>query len=67
MVAGRSSEIRGAATVLVMVLLVLAVPGAAGAQGPNIYQTTIEEANQKTPEVSTDELKRVLATGALSC
>jgi len=64
MVAGRSSEIRGAATVLVMVLLVLAVPGAAGAQGPSIYRTTLEEANQKTPEVSTDELKRILANGS---
>jgi rhodanese-related sulfurtransferase len=38
--------------------------GAAGAQGPNVYQTTLEEANQKTPEVSTDELKRILANGS---
>ena len=60
MVAGRS----GAATVLVAVLLLLVAAGAAGAQGPSIYRTTLEEANQKTPEVSTDELKRVLANGS---
>lgn len=64
MVAGRSSEIRCAATVLVTVLLLLVAAGAAGAQGPSISQTTLQEANQKTPEVSTDELKRILATGS---
>ena len=64
MVAGRSSEMRGAATVLVTVVLALVAAGAAGAQGPNVYQTTLEEANQKTPEVSTDELKRILANGS---
>jgi len=64
MVAGRSSERRGAATVLVTVVLALVAAGAAGAQGPNVYQTTLEEANQKTPEVSTDELKRILANGS---
>jgi hypothetical protein len=28
---------------------------------PNVQQTTLEEPNQTTPEISTDELKRVLA------
>jgi rhodanese-related sulfurtransferase len=55
---------RGAATALVTVVLALVAAGAAGAQGPNVYQTTLEEANQKTPEVSTDELKRILANGS---
>ena len=64
MIVGRSSELRGAATGLVTVLLALVAAGAAGAQGPNVYQTTLEEANQKTPEVSTDELKRILANGS---
>jgi rhodanese-related sulfurtransferase len=45
-------------------VLALVAAGAAGAQGPNVYQTTLEEANQKTPEVSTDELKRILANGS---
>ena len=39
MVAGRSSEIRCAATVLVTVLLLLVAAGAAGAQGPSISQS----------------------------
>jgi len=64
MVAGQSSGFRGVATVLVTVLLLLVAAGAAGAGGPSVYQTTLEEANQKTPEVSTDELKRMLANGS---
>jgi len=64
MVAGRSRKIRGAATLLVTVLLLLVTAGGAGAQGPSIYQTTLGEASQKTPEVSTDELRRALANGS---
>lgn len=63
MIAGRSSEIYGTATVLMAALLLLVAAGVAGAQGSSVYQTTLGEANQKTPEVSTDELKRILATG----
>ena len=61
----RSSEVRGAVTGLVTVVLALvAVVGTAGAQGPSVYQATLEEANQKTAEVSTDDLKRILANGS---
>jgi rhodanese-related sulfurtransferase len=42
------------------VSLVLAMVGVAVAQGGNINQATLSEANQKTPEVSTEELKRIL-------
>lgn len=65
MMTGRSSEVRGAVTGLVTVVLALvAVVGTAGAQGPSVYQATLEEANQKTAEVSTDDLKRILANGS---
>src|SRR5215216_3124564 len=37
----------------------------AAAQAPlNILSATLQEANQKTPEVSTEELKQILATGS---
>ena len=49
---------------LLAVALLLTAPGIAGAQGPSVYRTTLEEANQKTPEVSTDELRRILETGS---
>ncbi len=39
----------------------LAVSGSASAQGGNIHQAALGEANQKTAEVSTEELKRILA------
>jgi rhodanese-related sulfurtransferase len=44
-------------------VLVFALVGAggAGAQATNINQATLAEANQKTAEVSTEELKRILA------
>lgn len=31
--------------------------------GPNVYQATLTETNQKTGEVSTDELRQALANG----
>jgi rhodanese-related sulfurtransferase len=46
---------------LVALLLSLAVASAAHAQAPRIDHATLEEAGQKTREVSTDELKRTLA------
>ena len=48
-------------TALVALLLILAAASPALAQAPRIDQTTLEEPNQKTKEVSTDELKRTLA------
>jgi rhodanese-related sulfurtransferase len=31
---------------------------------PSVYQTTLEEKNQKTPEISTETLLKILATGS---
>jgi rhodanese-related sulfurtransferase len=45
-----------------MVTLVVADP--AGAQNGNIYQATLGEPNQKTREVSTEELRHILADGS---
>ncbi len=43
----------------------LGAPNPAMAQSrPSIYQTTLEELNQVTPEVSTEELKKLLSAGA---
>jgi len=44
-----------------LVLVLTLAAGVAGAQGGNINQATLAEANQKTAEVSTEELKRILA------
>ena len=45
-------------------MVTLAATGVATAQGGNIYQATLVEPNQKTPEVSTEELRRILADGS---
>jgi rhodanese-related sulfurtransferase len=50
--------------VLVTAVVLLGVASAARAQGPSVHQATLGEANEKTTEVSTDELKRILATGS---
>ena len=54
-------NLRAGRSVLVALLLSLAVASAAHAQAPRIDQATLEEPGQKTREVSTDELKRILA------
>ncbi len=45
-------------------MVTLAVTDAAIAQSGSIYQATLAEPNQKTPEVSTEELRRILADGS---
>src|SRR5262245_45815291 len=45
-------------------MVTLAATDVAIAQGGNIYQATLVESNQKTPEVSTEELRRILADGS---
>jgi hypothetical protein len=40
--------------------------GGAHADSLNIHQATLAEANQKTPEVSTEQLRRILADGSAS-
>jgi len=43
----------------------LEAPNSATAESrPSIYQATLEELNQVTPEVSTEELKKLLLVGA---
>lgn len=39
-------------------------PAFASKARPNIYEATLEEQGQKTPEISTDELKAILAKGS---
>jgi rhodanese-related sulfurtransferase len=48
----------------VAVMVTLAVVGMASAQGGSIYQATLAEPNQKTGEVSTEEVRRILADGS---
>lgn len=50
---------------LAAALAFIAVPQAAGAQVGGIYQATLGEANQKTAEVSTEQLRRYLAEGSV--
>jgi rhodanese-related sulfurtransferase len=44
--------------------LMLAVPSLARAQAGNIYQATLGETNQNTQEVSTAQVRRILADGS---
>jgi rhodanese-related sulfurtransferase len=59
----RSGRWGVAATVGAMVLALL-MWGTDRAQGESIHRAMLEEASQKTPEVSTEELARVVATGS---
>ena len=52
-----------AITGVLTALAILVLTTSAGAAGPSIYQATLEETGQKTPELSTEDLKRVLAAG----
>jgi rhodanese-related sulfurtransferase len=45
-------------------VVALAATDGASAPGGTIYQATLAEPNQKTPEVSTEELRRILADGS---
>jgi len=48
--------------VLVLAAVVMLAAGLARGQAPaTIYQATLQEPNQKTPEVSTEELRQILA------
>jgi hypothetical protein len=51
--------------IVLLLILVGSAGSPLGAQpGGRIDQATLMEPNQRTPEVSTDELKRVLADGS---
>lgn len=51
----------GMASLAVAAMVTLALTDAVRAQGGSVHQTTLAEPNQKTPEVSTEELRRILA------
>ena len=55
---------RGTAAALVTAVCLAGATAVASAQGPSVYQATLEEPRQKTAEVSTDELRRILAAGS---
>jgi rhodanese-related sulfurtransferase len=58
--AGLSRRVPGA--VLVLAAVVMLAAGLARGQAPTtIYHATLQEPNQKTPEVSTEELRQILA------
>lgn len=46
-------------------ILTLVAPDVAIAQGGDIYQATLVEPNQKTPQVSTEEVRRILVDGSV--
>jgi rhodanese-related sulfurtransferase len=48
----------------VSVMLMLSVPALASAQGGSIYQATLAETDQKTQEVSTEQMRRILTDGS---
>ncbi len=57
--------IRKAAITTTMILVATALGcGVAAAETPSIYQVTLAEPNQKTQEVSTEQLRRILAEGS---
>jgi rhodanese-related sulfurtransferase len=48
----------------IAITVMLMASGVASAQVGSIFQATLEEPDQKTPEVSTDDLRRILADGS---
>lgn len=69
-VSQKQTEVQGGNRIVAVVLVVLAAwfagvcaPAVASKVRPSVYETTLEEQNQKTPELATDELKALLAKG----
>lgn len=58
----RQTNVRLTAMAAAFVLSLL--PQGAAAQTVSIYQATLAEANQKTQEVSTEQVRRILADGS---
>src|SRR5258708_36165368 len=52
------------ATLGLATLLTIGATPVASAQGGSIYQATLAEPNQKTQEVSTEQVRRILADGS---
>jgi rhodanese-related sulfurtransferase len=56
--------VRFNAAVAFALSLPLFTPGVAFAQAPSIYQSTLAEPNQKTEEVSTEQVRAIMADGS---
>lgn len=54
----------GVAGLALAAAAMLAVSGVSSAQGTGIFQATLEEPDQKTAEISTENLRRILADGS---
>lgn len=54
---------RASGLLLTMGLLAPSLIGAPNAQGASIYEATLTETDQKTPEVSTEQMRRIVAEG----
>jgi rhodanese-related sulfurtransferase len=66
-----SAERRGRSRLVATVLVALAAclaatsaPATASKTRPSVFDTTLDEQGQKTPELSTDDLKAILASGS---
>src|SRR5712691_1890400 len=55
---------KGIAGLGLAMTVTLTVIDGASAQGANIFQATLVEPNQKTQEVSTEQVRRILADGS---
>jgi len=61
---GRSRLVAAALLALAACLAAASAPALASKARPSVFEATLEEQGQKTPEVSTDELKAMLASGS---
>jgi len=61
MMAKHSVQLNAAVLVLVAAVSLAATGQAVAQAAPSIYQTTLMEPNQKTQEVTTEELRKILA------
>src|SRR5262245_18851510 len=55
---------RAGIAVWAVTIVAVAVTGATWAEGTSVFQATLGEPSAKTPEISTEELRRILADGS---
>lgn len=61
---GRSRLVAAVLVAMAACLVAASAPAIASKARPSVFDATLEEQGQKTPEVSTDELKAMLAKGS---
>jgi rhodanese-related sulfurtransferase len=61
---GRSRLVAAVLVALAACLAATSAPAIASKARPSVFDTTLEEQGQKTPELSTDDLKAILANGS---